>query len=146
LELAQPAPASAFGNQGALIRSHRAADLEEELIVRVLAHRAVQELDPTAMLLECFEEENLADIVPGEAVWVGHQDFLELGRRDMVAQSIQTGPVEGVAAVAVVAEEVGLRQVPPLGGEVGAQALDLLINGLGLQPSRDADIDRYLHA
>jgi acetyl-CoA acetyltransferase len=44
------AAAHPIGDQGALILGHRASDLEQQLILEVLTHRAVQKLDLTAAL------------------------------------------------------------------------------------------------
>lgn len=147
MQLAQSASAGAFGNEGPFVLGHGATDLQEQLVVRVLTHGTVEELDMAAVFLEFFEQEHLMDIVTGQTIRVGHPDGVELRGRGVVAQPVQAGPAQGRAPVAVVAEDMGLRQVPPLGGDVGAQSFDLLINGLGLclQPGRDPDLDRYTH-
>jgi hypothetical protein len=56
LELALSAPPHPFGDQGPLVLGDRAADLEQELVVRVLGHRPVEELDATAVLLQLLKE------------------------------------------------------------------------------------------
>jgi hypothetical protein len=51
-----PASSHPFGDQGPLILGDRPADLEQELVVRVLGHRPVEELDAAAVLLQLLEE------------------------------------------------------------------------------------------
>lgn len=80
-------------------------------VVRVLIHRTAQEFALTTILLECFEQEYLMDVV---------------------VQPIPARPAQGRAAVAIVAEAVGFRQVPPLCGNVGVQGLDLLVDSQSL--------------
>src|SRR3982750_3347618 len=43
LQLSLAPPAHALGNQRPLILGHRPPDLEQQLIVRILAHRPIQE-------------------------------------------------------------------------------------------------------
>jgi len=49
-----PATAHPLGNQGALVLGHCAADLQHQLVVRIIAHRTIEELDLAADPLQFF--------------------------------------------------------------------------------------------
>ena len=109
LQLAQPTATGPLGNERALVLGHRPTDLQKQLVVGVLAHRTVEELDVAAVFLEFFEQKHLMHIVASETVRVGHQDDIELGSYGVVTQPVEAGPTQGRAAIAVIAEEVLFR-------------------------------------
>ena len=147
LELALSASPHPFGDQGPLILGDRPADLEQELVVRVLGHRPVEELDAAAVLLQLLEEEHLMDIVSRQPIRIGDEDRVERGHGRPIAEPVEAGPLERGAAVAVVTEDVPLGQWPALGLEMRPQPVDLLVDGLclGLSLGRDTHIDRDSH-
>src|SRR3712207_107667 len=51
-QLRLPAASHALGDEGALVLGHGAADLQEQLVLRVSAHRSAQEGDLAAGALE----------------------------------------------------------------------------------------------
>ena len=59
LQLAQAAAAHPLGDQAALVLRHRAADLQQQLVVRVLAHRPVEELDLAARGDDLLDQQHL---------------------------------------------------------------------------------------
>ena len=99
-------------NEGPFILGHRPPDLEQELIVRVLTHGPVQELDRTAPLGEFVDEEPLMHIIAGQAIRSGQQDPLKDGQGGPIPQPIQAGTVELAPTIAVIAVDVFLGQVP----------------------------------
>src|SRR3954468_15003248 len=117
----------------------RSADLQQQLVVRVLAHRPVEELDHRAMSLQFLDEQHLMHIVARQAVWRGDQDAVQPGARGGIAQSVQAGAPEAGTAVAVVTEDVFLHQLPAASRSMVAQAVKLLLNGLrlSLTPARN---------
>jgi hypothetical protein len=150
LELAQPAAPHPLRDQRALVFCDRPADLQQELIVRVITHRPIQELDRTARMRELLEEDHLVYVVAREPVGRGDQHAIDLVPLRRVTQTIQPRPGQRGPTVAVVAEDVALTQGPPLGVvglHVGAQPLELLITRLQLrlEAGRDAGVDRDMH-
>jgi hypothetical protein len=142
------ATSHSVSDEGAFILSHRASDLEQELIVRILTHRPVQELDLTAPLGEFVDEEHLMDIVTCQPVGSGHEHQVKGGQGRAIPQPIQTRPVEFGPTIAVIAVDMFLRKMP-VGPrrEVLAKADQLLFNGLRLLLSggRDTDIQSHFH-
>jgi hypothetical protein len=106
------APSHPVGDQGAFVLGHRPPDLEQELIVRILTHGSVQELNRTAALGEFLDEEYLMHIVASQAIRSRHQDQLKGGQGGAIPQPIQAGTIEPGPTIAVIAVDVFLGQVP----------------------------------
>ena len=143
----QPAAAGPLGDQRPFILGDGPTDLEQKLVVWVLGHRPVEELDAAAVPLQLLEEENLVDVVAGQPVGVGDEDAVVPGQGGLVPQPVQAGPPQGCAGVAVVPEDVLLRDLPtPAGGQL-PQPIELLVDclGLGLALGRDADVHGGTH-
>ena len=66
--LGEPATPHALGNQGALVLGHRATDLQQQMIVRVVAHRLVEELGGATGLCPLLHEHHLVHVIAREAV------------------------------------------------------------------------------
>jgi hypothetical protein len=121
-----------LGDQRALILGHRPADLQQQLVVRILAHRPVQELHPAAMPTKLVDQQHLMDVVAGQPVRRGHQDHVQVGQRGVVAQPVQARPAKAGAAVAVVTVDMLGIQDPATLTHRATQPLKLLLDGLGL--------------
>src|SRR3954465_13741348 len=119
--------------------AYRAADLQQQVIMRVVAHRAVEELGGAAGARPHLEEHRLVHVVAREAVGGGDEHAAPYG----VPQAVEPRARQHGAAVAVVAEHTARVERPALGGEL----LELLLNGLVLDlvAGRDAAVDRYAH-
>jgi hypothetical protein len=149
-QLGQPPAAHALGDQRALVLGHRAADLQQQVVVRVVAHRTVEELGGAAGARPLLQEHHLVHVVAGEAVGRRDEHAVDLAAFDGVAQAVEPWARQHGAAVAVVAEDVGGAEHPVLGGmraHMRGQPLELLLNGLvvDLVAGRDASVDRYAH-
>jgi hypothetical protein len=147
-QLRLPATSHPVGDQGAFILGHRPPDLEQELIVGVLTHGPVQELARTASLGEFLDEEPLMHIVAGQAIRSGQQDPLEDGQGGPIPPPIQTRPMQLGPAIAVIAVDVCLGQLPiRLGRHIRAKPGQLLVNRLRLllTGGRDTDIQGDFH-
>ena len=86
-------------------------------------HRAIDTLDPTAALGECIDQEHLRDLVAGQTI--GSRDHHAFNRRqgNAVAEAIQPRTLEGGPALAVIAGEMLLGDMPVRGCRaVGMQA------------------------
>jgi hypothetical protein len=124
--------AHALGNQGAFVFGHGPPDLEQELVMGVLAHGVLDELDDTAAAFQFLQQEDLMDIFTGEAVGRSDEHAVKARLGDLIAQAIQARALERGATVAVIAKDL-VRGTGPLHGlELGLQARQLLVDGLGL--------------
>lgn len=132
LPAAQPGLAAAphaLSDQVAFILRHGTPDLEQELVMRVITHRAIQKLDLAAALGEFVDQQHLMDIVARQAIGSGNQHALEGRKGSTITQAIQTGAVKLGATIPIIAIDVLVGQMP-LGmlGDMGAQAVQLLVN------------------
>ena len=146
--LSLPATPHPVGDQGAFILGHGPPDLEEQLIVRVLTHRALQTLDLTAPLGQCIAAEHLLHIGAGQAIRSGHQDLCQDGQGGPIPQPIHARTVEPAPTIAVVAVDVFLGQMPlRLGHPILAKPGPRLCNRLRLllTGGRDTDIQGDFH-
>ena len=149
-QLGQPAAAHALGDQRALVLGHGAPDLQQQMVVRVVAHRAVEELGGAAGARPLLQQHHLVHVVARETVGGGDEHAVDLAALHGVAQAVEPRARQHGAAVAVVAKHVGRVERPALGGvgaHVRGQAPELLLNGLvlDLMAGRDAAVDRYAH-
>jgi len=73
------------------------------------------------------------DVVAGEPIRGGQEHQIERSLGGLIAQVIETGTFELGASLAIVTEDMFLGQTPVgLRGDIGAQARQLLVNGVGL--------------
>ena len=139
----QPSPAHALGDQRALVFGHGAADLEQQLVVRIPAHRPVEELDFGPVPLQLLHKQNLMDVVAGQAIGRGDQDAIDPSAGDGIAQPVETRALQDSAAIAVIAKDVLGGEIPVLGENIGPQPLELLLSrlALGLALGRNTNVD-----
>lgn len=142
-----PAP-HAFGNQGAFIFGHGPPDVQQEMGLRVLAQRLIEELDAASPLRELFQQHHLIDIIARQAVRTCDHHPVNRGLFDAVPQAVEPRSVQRGATISIVAENILCPEGLSLRLYVCGEALDLLFNGLGqgLPLSRYPDIDRCAHA
>jgi hypothetical protein len=115
--LGQPTASHAVGDQGPCILGHRPADVGHELLVRIMAGRAADEHHLDSGPLPSLEYHQSMDEVPRQTIRCGDHHHVELGPPHVVAQGIQSGPLQTSTAVAVVKEDVLLPGAPsPDGG------------------------------
>src|SRR5918911_2064142 len=106
LQLAKTATAHPLGDQAALVFGHRTTDLQQELIVRILAHRPVEEFHLTACGRDLFPQEHLMHVVARQPIRGRNQDAIQLAERRPVPQPLQPGLLEARPAVSIIAEDV----------------------------------------
>jgi hypothetical protein len=114
-ELGWASPSHALGHQGPLVRSHGRAALSKQVIMRIITHRPLDQLNPTAVWGECVDSEHLMHVMVGEAIGGGDQHPFHGGQRSPIPEAIQTGTLERGTAVAVITIE-GLVGHRPIGG------------------------------
>ena len=146
-QLGLPPAAHPLGDQRALILRDRPADLQQQLIMGILAHRPVQELHLAAAPGKLIDQQHLVDIVARQPVRRGDQDQVQIGQRRMVPQPVQPRPAKASAAIAVIAVNMLVLQLPAAPGNSRAQPVKLLLDGLrlGLAGGRHPRIHRYAH-
>ena len=105
-------PSHALGNQGALVLGHGGANLQQQLIMRIITHGPLDKLDPTATLGEFIDQEHLMHIVACQAIGRGDQHTFKGGHGRPVAEAIETGTLECGTAVAVIAIDVLVGDMP----------------------------------
>jgi hypothetical protein len=112
--LLELATAKALAQDGAFVLGDGPLDLQQKLVVGVVADRALHEHDLTAGSAELFEEKDLISIFAGEAVRAedGHDVELSLARG--VAEAVQSRPIEPCPGVTLVGEDVLRWQFVPL--------------------------------
>jgi hypothetical protein len=111
LQLALTAAAHALGDQRALVLRDRAADLQQQLVVRVLAHRTVEEPYLAAMPLQFLQQQDLVDVVAGQPIRGRDQDQAKAAGGGAIAQAVEARTPQGRAAVAVIADDRAMMEV-----------------------------------
>ena len=86
------------------------------MVVRVVAHRPVEELGGAAGLRPLLQQHHLVHVVAREAVGRGDEHAVDLAALDGIAQAVEPRARQHGAAVAVVAEHMGRIEHPALGG------------------------------
>nr|WP_254453742.1 hypothetical protein [Siccirubricoccus sp. G192] len=128
--LLQFAAAEPLTHHGALVFRDGALDLQEQLVVRVIRDRVLQERHLAAGLAELLEQQHLVRVSPREAVGAQHRDVLDGAVAGRVAQGIKAGPVKARAAVSLVAEDVRLVEFVAPADRPGPQGCELAADGL----------------
>jgi hypothetical protein len=128
-----PATPHPLGDQRPLVLGHRPADLQQQLVVRVLAHRPVQELHPAALPGQLLDQQHLADIIAGQPVRRRHQDNLQIGQRRVIPQPAQARPAQAGAAKPVITIDMLILQRPAAPRDRRPQPVKLLLDHLRLR-------------
>jgi len=142
------AAAHPVSNECPLIFGHRATDLEQQVIMRIVTHRTFEKLHVAPVLGQFFEEYHLMDIVTRSPIRGGEQKPLDRAEGSAIASPIQPRPVELCAAVAIISVDMVVRQMPVrLHRDMLPQAGELLCNRLLLllPVGGDADREGYCH-
>jgi hypothetical protein len=80
-EFGLPPTPHAIGDEVALILSDRTTDLEQKLIVWIITHWPLKELNMTPALGKLIDEQHLMDIVAGQPIRSGNEHALKGGHR-----------------------------------------------------------------
>lgn len=122
---------------------HRTSALQQEVVLRILPHGPVQELDPAPEPLQLLQEHHQMDVVARQTIGIGDQHPTDAARPHGIAQPVQAGPVQRRPAAPVIPEDGLACQLLALPAEVGAQAPELLLDGLGLRLARAVETRTY---
>jgi hypothetical protein len=74
----QTASSHTVSDQVALVFGHRSTDLQQQLIVRILAHRSLDKLNQATAFLQFLDQEHLMDKLACQAVWSSDQDSIKV--------------------------------------------------------------------
>jgi hypothetical protein len=130
-QLGLASPSHALGNEGALALGHGRANLQEQLIVRIIAHRSLDKLDATAPLGQFIDQEHLMHIVASQAIGRDDHDAFNGRHCDAISEAVETGAFEGGTTIAVIAVDVLVGDMPVgAGRDVGTETVQLLVNRL----------------
>ena len=134
---------AALQDLGTLVFGDHALHLQQKVVLRREADRAVEEhdLDPGAAKL--VDQQHLIGIAAGEAVGRIDVNTIVMTSGDSVAQALEGGAHQSGAAVAFVAETFIGHQRQAVLGEAGLQGRDLAADGAvgGLLLGGDAGIN-----
>ena len=95
--LLQLAAAEPLGEDGPLVFGDGPLDLEQELVVRVVGDRPLDELDLAGGLAELLQQQDLVGIAPSESVGAVDADDFEFALVGGVAEAVEGGAVEPCA-------------------------------------------------
>lgn len=80
--------------------------------MRVITHRTIQKLNAASALTEFVDEEQLMHIVTGQTIRGRHEHLFKGRQRGTVPQPIQPWALEFGPAIAVIAVDMFLGQMP----------------------------------
>jgi len=130
VRLLQLATAEALAENGPLVFGDGALDLQQELVIRVVRDRVLQEHDLNACAAELFQEQDLVGVFAREAIGGQHGDGSDDTVAHGVPERVEAGPVEPAAAVALVAEDEVVADLVPSRSCPVAQGGELAVDGL----------------
>jgi hypothetical protein len=143
----QLAAAEPLGQDGPLVLGDRPLELEQELVVRVVGDRPLDELDVAGDLAGLLQREDPAGMAPGESVGAVDADDVEFARAGGVAEAVEGGAVERRARIALVDVDVIAFGFVAVCGRPAPQGAELAVDRLvaPLPLGRDAGVDRGSH-
>src|SRR5689334_548999 len=115
--------------------------------MRVLAHRAIEEAHLAAMPLQLLQQQDLKNVIAGQTVRRGDDHQVKAAGGGAVTQAVETRTPQRGATVAVITKDMVEGHVPALLARVALQALNLLLDRLGLRLAlrRNPGIERHPH-
>ncbi len=147
LQFARPTASHALGDQRAFIFRDGTPDLEQQLVVGILAHRAVEKLDFAPVPLQFLQQQDLMDIVARQPVRRSDHNHIKRSIRCAVAQTFKTPDVSGRRRCSRHHKNLIERHLPALLPNVTCQAFHLLLDCLRLCLAlrRHASIEGHSH-
>jgi hypothetical protein len=114
LILLQPSSPHAFGDQTPFILGDRSANLEQELIVWILTHGSLHELDLATSSLQFFDEQHLMHILASESIWGGDDEPIKGCTTDLLSKPVESWAAQACSAVSIIAKDILLLPRPSL--------------------------------
>jgi hypothetical protein len=88
-------PSRAPRYQRPFVFAHSSADVPQQLIMRVLAHRPLDALDPTVHAFQFLQQHHVMHVIAGPPIGGGHEDTIKGGRFDGIPEMIQGWTIRG---------------------------------------------------
>ena len=110
----QPSTPLALCNQCSLIFGDRTTNLQQELVMWILADRPVQKFHLAVMLLQFFDQQDLMDIFTRQTVRCSHENQVEFATRCPIPQTVQTWTIESTTAETIITKDISIRELPAL--------------------------------
>jgi len=114
LILLPASPPHALGDQTAFIFGHRPADLQQQLIMGILAHGMIGKLHLAPGVLELFQQEHLMHIVARQAGRLCQDNPIKGGLPHLLTQVVESGATQVRSTVAVIAKDGLIAPRPSL--------------------------------
>jgi hypothetical protein len=90
--------------------------------MRVLAHRPLEALDPTAPTFQFLQQHHLMHIIASQPIGGRHKDALTGRRFDRIPEMIQAWTIQAGPTVAIIANNLLGLEFFAVGGQVSSQA------------------------
>src|SRR5258708_25846487 len=104
-----------LGNQAALVFGHRSSNLKKQLIIGILAHGSLQEMDLTAVSVQFLNEQHLMHILACQPIRGGDDHLVKAAIGGLITQALQTWTTQRRSAVAFIAKDLRVLPGPLLG-------------------------------
>jgi hypothetical protein len=140
-------PPHAVGNQVAFVFGNSPSNLQQQLIVRILAHRSLDKLDLAPAFFQFLNQEHLVDILTSQPIWSRHQHAIKVRLSYLITETVESWSLETGPAVAIGTYHAVISPFPSLQLKMGLESLQLLVNGLHLCLTLGgyANVDSYSH-
>ena len=134
-------------NQGPFVFRHRPANLQQQLVMRFLAHGSIQKLNRAARRFQFFQQYHLMHIVSRQPIWGRNQHPIQLASPRFIPQTVQARPIKCGPTIAIIAEDILIRQSPTRFPNPGSQPFELLLARLCqcLPLRRNSNVHCYSH-
>jgi hypothetical protein len=109
LETTSPHP---FRNQTSLVLGYGPSDLQEQLIVWILAHGMIDKLNQASASFQFFYQEHLMHIVACQSVGCSDHHAVKFGTSNLIPQTIKSWSSQTSSAVAIIAKNVVVTPPP----------------------------------
>jgi hypothetical protein len=101
-----------FSDQIPFVFSHHPTDLQEQLVMRVLAHGAIHKCHLTAAFFELLNEQQLVDILACQAIGSCDDHQIKVGQSDLITQTVKARSLQTCSAVAIITKHMLILPFP----------------------------------
>jgi hypothetical protein len=145
--LLQLAAAEALGEDSPLVLGDGPLDLEQELVVRVVRDRPLDELNVAGGLAKFLQQEDLVGVASGQSIRAVDADDVEFALARGVAEAVEGRAIEPSAGVTLIDVNMIVFEFVAVGGGPATQGVELAVNRLvaSLLVGRDPGVNRGSH-
>jgi hypothetical protein len=98
----QTTPPNPLQYLAALVLGDDALNLQQQIVLRRVADRAVEEYDPRPAAVKLLDQQDLMGVLACQPVWRQHIDALDIAGGHRVAQLLQRQPLKIAAAATII--------------------------------------------